>query len=249
MANVLKYIGNVSKSVVYSAVDQVKELNPAIAEAVELNSDLTKMVYESIKDYKGTVRRAKDFVIQSDVGEAAIQMKKSILEDLKTGQFYNRKRIDEMEIKASGGLLDFDNIEDPFADMDDDNSWDVDSDDWSASLDDQFLAEAMDATGEKITTGLAEATFKSADYIVGSNKQSFRMMQQHNEFLANKIGSHIGAVNSSIGTLIEFNNKAMTTHINNSQKFYDVTTTTLQKQLELLELSKRNPLELHLMIL
>ena len=97
------------------------------------------------------------------------------------------------------------------------------------------MAESMDATGEKIVNGVAEVTFRSADYIVGANSKNMAAMQKHNEMLTNKIGTFINATNSSILKLVEFNEQNMITHINNSQKFYDFTTNNLTKQLELLQ--------------
>ena len=240
MPNIATYLGNVSKSIIYSAVDQVKALNPAISEMVEQNAELTKQAYEAAKDYKGSIKKASDFIIKSDVGEAAIQMKKSIWEDLKSGQFYNRKRIDEMDMRASGGLLDFDMDDDPFAEIDSD--WDVNGGDFDLSdpwddigTDDKYLAESMDATGEKIVKGVAEVSIRTADYIVGANTKNAAMMQKHNELMTNKIGGFISAANSSILRLVEFNETNMITHINNSQKFYDFTTNNLTKQVELLQ--------------
>jgi hypothetical protein len=53
-ANIVKYISNVTKSIGYSAIDTVKEMNPAISSFAEDNAELTKTLYAGIKDFKGT---------------------------------------------------------------------------------------------------------------------------------------------------------------------------------------------------
>ena len=201
--NIMSYMSNVGKSIVYSSIDNIKKTSPALAELAEQNAELSKEVYQSVKDYKTSIKKASDFIVKSDVGQAVAETKKSIFEDLKTGQFYNRKRIDEMEIKASGGLLDFNMDDDPFNSMDSDDFDNNDGwNDWDPSNDDIFMAEALDETGSKIVAGVAGATIRSADYIVKANKDNTRQMQLHSVFLATKIGVHIGAINSSIAQSI-----------------------------------------------
>ena len=82
MPNALTYISNLSKSVAYTAVDTFKEMNPTIEQLASDNADLGKIIYESIKDVKGATRKAKDAFAKSDVGEFAIQYKKSLFEDI-----------------------------------------------------------------------------------------------------------------------------------------------------------------------
>ena len=65
--NAAKYIGNLGKSISYSAVDKVKQMTPTASSFVETNQELFKEVYSSIKNYKVTVNRTTDWFKQSKV--------------------------------------------------------------------------------------------------------------------------------------------------------------------------------------
>ena len=100
--NGIKYIKNVTKSFGYAMVDVVGEMNPVIHSFTETNADLGKELYTAVKDYKGTAKKIKKSVLDSDVYEFAKNYKKNLFDDLKTGKFYNKERIDEIATKASG---------------------------------------------------------------------------------------------------------------------------------------------------
>lgn len=231
MANAMQYIANIGKSVAYSSVDRLKKTSPAIGEFAEQNAELGKVLYQSVRDYKGTQKKIKDYVTNSIVGEAAVEYKNAIFEDIRTGKFYNRERIDRLQAKYSGGLLDgFD--DDPFANMESDfgggssSSSSKEFDTWGDDIgdDDVFLADTMDQTGSKVTQGVAMATARSAEYQVKASRQNVNILTKHAEMMFGKVNAGMAALNSNVSSLIEFNNKAMLNHIENSKNFYEVMT-------------------------
>lgn len=242
MANVMQYISNIGKSVTYATVDQLKKTSPAIQEFAEQNAELGKVLYQSVRDYKGTQKKIKDYVQNSMVGEAASVYKSALFEDIRTGKFYNRERIDKMDARAAGGLLDdigdpFDNLEADFGDGDsslDDLSNDIDS--WgNIDNDNLFLADKVDNTGSKITQGVAMATARSSEYQVKASRENTNILNKHSEMMFGKVNAGMAAINSNISSLIDFNNKAMMTHIDNSRSFYENTTKALDTTNELLK--------------
>lgn len=60
MANPMMYISNIGKSITYATVDQLKKSSPAIQEFAEQNTELGKVLYQSVRDYKGTQRKIKE---------------------------------------------------------------------------------------------------------------------------------------------------------------------------------------------
>ena len=82
MANLVKYIGNLGKSVGYSAVDKFKELAPTTTEFATTNQELFKTVFNSIRDYKTTFKRTHESIKKSDVYEAADAYKSALFEDI-----------------------------------------------------------------------------------------------------------------------------------------------------------------------
>lgn len=240
MANALQYIANLGKSVTYSAIDQIKDMNPVISEFAEQNSELGKILYESVKDFKGTARKAYSYVKDSKVGEFGHEYYKALMEDIKSGKLYNRERIDQMTIRASGNLLSDFGDDDPFADMDSsfdggDSSFDFNESDWDLDDSDKFMADQIDRVGEKTANAVAVATGRSADYIVKGNKAAMNALQKHNEYLFGKVNIGIGAVNSSIAGLIEFNEKVIKPHVENSKTFFETTNKLDAERNELLK--------------
>jgi hypothetical protein len=122
----------------------------------------------------------------------------------------------------------FDGLEDSYPDDIKNFNFD-DEDDWTVSDDDKFMADQIDQVGEKTANAIAYATGRSAEYIVASNRQGIASLQKHNEYLVGKINVGIGALNSSIASVIDFNDKVMKVHVENSRKFFE-TSNTLDKE-------------------
>jgi hypothetical protein len=119
MVNVNKYIKNVGKSVLYTTADVMKEKFDYITDFKSTNSDLMKDTYNAIKDYKTTFTRVRKSVTESDLYNAGGMAIRNLLQDIKTGDFYNKQREEEYTNKFGVDLM---------FDMDDtDFSWDDDS--------------------------------------------------------------------------------------------------------------------------
>lgn len=225
MANIIDYTRNVARSITYSAVDKIKDMNPVLVDLAESNQDLTKTLYSAIKDYKGTMKKAKDWVIKSDVYEAADVGLHSVVEDIRSGKFYNKERIDELETKSGGQLTNGwgDFSDDPFAEIDnsEDGDFGFDDSDDEISKDTLVIHDSIDNTGDKITNGIAMATARSAEGIASTNIKIAQKNQKHNEFLANKISANMGAINSTVAELIRFNTEQQKPYIDKSISFYN----------------------------
>ena len=233
MANAMTYIANLGKSVTYSTIDRLKNMNPALTDFADQNEELGRVLYESVKDFKGTSRKAAKYISQSSVGEFAKEYKKAFFEDIKTGKFYNKEREDTMNTKAAGGLLD---DYDPFADMDAIENTKFDQSKFDQmSEDDKHVSKMMDTVGGKVTNGVAMATARSAEFQVEAYRDGLNKQQKHAEYLTNKINTGIAGVNSTIANLVEFNNKAMKVHIENSRNFYTEMTNLTRENNKLLQ--------------
>lgn len=125
-------------------------------------AELGKVLYQSVTDFKSTQMKIGKWIRNTQVGEAAIEGKKALFEDIKSGKFYNRERIDQLQVRSAGSLLSgwddddpFDNLESDFGGDWDDDSSDSDFDPLAdIGNDDMFLADQMDNTGSKVTQGV-----------------------------------------------------------------------------------------------
>ncbi len=236
MPSALTYIANIGKSVAYASVDQIKKSSPAIKEFAEQNAELGKIAYQSVADFKGTQKRIADYITKTKVAEAAVVYKKALFEDLKSGKFYNRERIDQMETRSAGSFLSMDD-DDPFANLESDfgdGSGSSDLDDTFSSWDnigddDLFMADNIDNVGSKVTQGVAMATARSAEYSVNAAKENTNILTKHSEMMFNKVNMSMSAMNSNISSLITFNDEVMKTHVENSRNFFDHATTKLDE--------------------
>ena len=240
MANAMTYIANLGKSVTYSTVDRLKNMNPALSDFADQNEELGRVLYESVKDFKGTTKKAAKYVSESAVGEFAKEYKKAFFEDIKSGKFYNKEREDSLNTRAAGDLLADD--DDPFANLDallnDNNSsssksskskWD------NMSEDDRQTSKMMDTVGNKVTNGVAMATARSAEFQVEAYRDGLNKQQKHAEFLTNKINAGLAGMNSTIAKLVEFNDKAFSVHIENSRNYYTEMTKLTRENNKLLQ--------------
>lgn len=209
------YLKNLGKSIVYASIDNYKQ-NTAIGAFIgdENNQQLAKDIYHGIKDYKTTLKRAAEAVRTSRVYQTAEFGYKSALEDLKSGNFYNTTREEKLNDAAYGADFDFD----------EDFNFDEDSDTPSISNDTASTIDTIKRTSEISTDAIAGAVVKSAKYNAEVSKQSttFIISQQAKFFGDLKNG--VLNTNNSLNNLINFNDKVMTTHIENSRKFYEEST-------------------------
>ena len=229
MASAVKYLSNVTKSIKYATIDALKELNPVIVEGVEENKDVAKVTYSTIKNFKTIVPRAAKSLAQSQIGELAIEAKRNILEDLKSGKFYNRERQErgvDQAIMDSGMGFDSD-YKDFMVDEEDDNlGFDTDSN--------EFLADSMDEVGEKASSAVNQVLVRTAEYQVEATRQSTTRMLAQTSAMTATLHGDLAAVNANIAGVVKFNQEIMTTHIENSRMFYERQQQQMSEQISLL---------------
>ena len=229
MASAVKYLSNVTKSVKYAAIDVLKDLNPIIVEGVEENADVAKVTYSTIKNFKTIVPKAAKSLADSQVGELAREAKKNIIEDLKSGKFYNRERMNSAdEYAMEHGDLGFDtDVSDFMVDEGgDDLGFDTESN--------EFLADTMDEVGEKTSSAVGQVLMRTAEYQVEAQRQSTVRTLAQTAAMTATLHSDLAAVNANIAGVVKFNQEVMSTHIENSTRFYQRQQEQMSEQIALL---------------
>ena len=229
MASAVKYLSNVTKSVKYAAIDVLKDLNPIIVEGVEENADVAKVTYSTIKNFKTIVPKAAKSLADSQVGELAREAKKNIIEDLKSGKFYNRERMNRAdEYAMEHGDLGFDtDVSDFMVDESgDDLGFDTESN--------EFLADTMDEVGEKTSSAVGQVLMRTAEYQVEAQRQSTVRTLAQTAAMTATLHSDLAAVNANIAGVVKFNQEVMSTHIENSTRFYQRQQEQMSEQTALL---------------
>ena len=215
---VTNYLKNLGKSIVYASADAYKE-NTNIGKFImdENNQQLAKDVYHGIRDYKTTLRRASEAIKSTNVYQAADFGFKSALSDLKTGKFYDAAR--------EGKLIDesFDE-EMGFDDFNFDEEGGDSSSSTGPSSDTLATIKTLQNTAEISTDAIAGAVVKSGKYNAEITKQSTSLIISQQAKFFGDIKNGIFNTNQTLSNLVNFNENAMGTHIENSRKFFDEST-------------------------
>lgn len=215
---VTNYLKNLGKSIVYASAESYKE-NTNIGKFImdENNQQLAKDVYHGIRDYKTTLRRASEAIKSTNVYQAADFGFKSALSDLKTGKFYDAAR--------EGRLIDESFDEDMgFDDFNFDEEGGESSSSTGPSSDTLATIKTLQNTAEISTDAIAGAVVKSGKYNAEITKQSTSLIISQQAKFFGDIKNGIFNTNQTLSNLVNFNENAMGTHIENSRKFFDEAT-------------------------
>lgn len=247
------YLSNVLKSIKYATIDTVAEMNPVIVEQYNNNKDFVKETIDNIKSKSGD-NKTGDYVKNT-----IKKTYKNLKEDLLSGNFYNKTRIEQEENAAMEKVFgldfsSFDGMDDAFNESDDsafNMDWDNDdsfgtddSEDLSAS--DKYTADvmayAMGQTTKAIKKSNSRSTRALGGLMVETSKFNADVIAASTEKMLGGIGAASGivhndlsAVNANLGKVIEFTDSALRTHIENSTTFYETQKQQMQEQTDILK--------------
>lgn len=211
---ITNYLKNLGKSLVFATVeDTIKAEMPSATDFISTNADTMKSVYHGVKDYKTTVRRAGQMISGTGLYQAGDHAFKSALEDLKTGNFYNQQRGDDLMMKSMG-MDDFD--------MDFDEDFSMESDN-SPSLDHDTEAtiQTIEASTAASTNAIAGATVKSAEHVAGTVRQSTALMFAQQEKLFSGLNNNLLGMHGTLNNIMAFNQSNLQAHLENSRKYFE----------------------------
>lgn len=233
MAEMKNWLKNAAKSMGYGFKDAVKSYNPVLSEMIKDTIDTKDSIFSDISDIKSTFSLSEERTLVGELKESTKDIFKNLLDDIKTGNLYNKDResaMDDMMMAAMG--LDMSGFED--FDFDD---WG--DDDWTA--DDSAKAEVqqsvkntaatikgMDFIGEKISTSVSTATVESGKYIANVTRNGNKALYALNSKGFNNVSRALMQVNDNIVSFAKVT-EPMTQHFNNATIFFTKTTETLEK--------------------
>ena len=234
--NAASYIKNLGKSVSYSAVDKVKEMNPTLKNMAEANSDLTKTLFKTIKNSKAIARNLPNTIRQNEYYKIAKQGIGNALEDLKTGKLYNKER----EEQVNESMLGLDSLDSDFDINDDDYNFE-DFDLSSLDDKDRYVSDMIDEVGSKVTTGVASSVYTAAQYNGQVTKASTKLLYDQNAQYYGAMTAGLGTISVGIQQILS-QQEALQAHMENSKTFFERSVELDEDRnkilLELLELQK-----------
>ena len=169
MRTPVNYLKNITRSVTYAAMDIAKEdMMPNVAELAESNKDFAKATYSALKNPVVTIRRSVDAIQKSKVYQALDYGAKNLVEDLKTGNFYNKEREDRDLAKLAGMDMDWNDL----------SEFGID-DDWESKIGQSSNAKDEVTAGDmKIVSAIegsnAAATATTVNAIIRTSENSIK---------------------------------------------------------------------------
>lgn len=222
------YARNVIKSAGYITTATIKGVNPTLTQYVTDTTATAKEMYRSVRDYKSTIRNKVNSVLGETGYEDLKKIKGNIMDDLRTGKFYNPEREEQsskdlME-KMGFAAFNFDDID-----------FDVDENVGEKVADETTTASSINTLAEKITKTQRSASATSAKSIIKGGRVNTAAMMAHDEKMFGQLNSSLANIHSSVINLHRDLAGPLNTHIMNSANFYGVATNELSKQTALLE--------------
>lgn len=215
---VTQYVRNVGRSVAFASIGVIGNQMPGVKGFIEDNDEVFRDVYHSVKNYKETIRNINKAIQGSNLYKAVEFGAKNIVEDAKSGNFYNKSRSTENAENILG-------LED---DMDFD--YEVDEGSSNTTYGSKYLANSFDEAIGAAAIGTTTAVAKGTDIIVRSNKASTTMISSQIEKSTATLHSGIGAVYNAVNVVNTFLAGPMTAHLENSRKYYDNSLKIMQEQ-------------------
>ena len=168
------------------AAETAVDMMPNVKEFTEANQESFKIGYESIRNPKAQMKKVIESVKNSKVYEAAQYGAKNALEDLKSGNWYNKAREDEDSGKFMGSAMDI-------SDWNDLSEFGIDAD-WEKNLDKDISNEEITAGDLKIIDSVeksnaalagttANAVIAAAEYQTKTSKVNTSILFSQNEIL------------------------------------------------------------------
>ena len=220
---VFSYAKNVGKSLGYSLIDEIKDANPVITGFTSNNADTIKQIYHSVTHLDKIISKTTKDLIDSEYGELGKYAIQNIKEDLKTGKFYNLERKEKASDDAVSDILgdDFDFDFDINIGLEDNDE-----------LDDHSM---MDLVGKKTSEAISDSIIRTTEYSVGVQTQIAAAQSDENRAIYSNLHSAMSTINTNIGKLIEIGTGPLTTHMDNSQKYFETSTTLDTERNEILK--------------
>lgn len=219
-SSVTSYIKNLGKSLGYAAYDAIGDYTPVTKGIIEATKTTYQEAKASMKELASSgSSKAKSFT--SDVLA-------NTLDDLKTGNWYNKKRMDSDMF----GDFDFDEDFGDFEDWgDDDTSSSSDSTDVITANDDANTRKVISSIGKvsgNLSKSIGYASARNAEYIVAHTRASNAALYNLNAKGFNQVSNILLNMDSTMAGIAKMG-QPLNNFMENSFTFYTNTTNSLNK--------------------
>ncbi len=232
------YLKNVTRSISYTALDITKEMMPAGGDLMESNAETLKEVIVAVRRPKKSLLTLNRYLKRSKIYEAGELAVKATLQDIATGNFYNKERIDEINNKAAGqgGLLDFSDMDINFDELDADIARaNAEDESDKVTKGDKFVGDVVAESSFAASQAISKSVVASGQYVARTNKASSMLMYNLNMKGFEMIGKGVGSVNENVAHLVNFSNVTIKDYMEKTLKQHDTMLKLQEEQTVLLK--------------
>lgn len=216
LPKVSQYVKNVGKSIAFASIEGVKSNMPGMTSFADANKDTFRDIYGSVKNIKDTMSRMDRDFKNSNIYKSIEYGVKNMKEDAKTGNFYNKSRM-ENDVESILGMDEFDsNFE-----------YEVTRPDAAST---KATYDVFNASMNEFTIGTSTAVARGTEILTKSNKASTTFIASQIERSTATLHSGIGSVYNSVNRVNAFLNGPMMAHLENSKKYYESSLRIMQEQ-------------------
>lgn len=219
MNKVTSYLKNVGKSISYSTVDVVSEkLIPEVSEFKSTNKELFKSIYATVTHSKQSLNYAKKMTKQSQIYKDINAGINNALDDIKSGNFYNKKRADDSIDSATSEMLGLDDFDD--WNMDDGSLDDFQDESPSVDKGSMVIADTVNKSSNLSAQLISKTVANTSNNIIKANVATANVTMAHNMELVAGIRTSIAGVHESINSLLKFAQHNVPVQINNQSQYF-----------------------------
>ena len=238
-SRVSSYVKNVGKSIGLASIDVIKENTESTTEFIKSSKDAFFEIRDAFKDKKDSIKSQANDIKNNKMFKYLTDAVNNLKEDIKTGDFYNKKREDEM-INKSFGFDDLDSM------LNDDFDFDLDFDDDTEDKDDTDTKDTatkkrkkstISKVGDSINASISASAYststavaKGTDLVINSNMLSTQMLTNSIDKASASINASMASVYSSISDIRNFMNENLVSHMQNSKIYYENSIKLMQEQ-------------------
>ena len=226
LPKVTEYVKNIGKSISYSTVDYFKGTMEDTSDFVESNQELFKDIYHAARNYRRTMKAVDKSIRSSKVYEAGMELKKTLFDSIRTGKFYDAKRETYYQDKAAGDMGNMDDM----GDWGGNDAFDinVEDEDFDGS-DAGRSASIVSAAVQDATVSQAGIIARSSEYLAETQKASTRLLFAQGEKTYATMSAGFANTQSMLSRVSSFLEGPLTTHMENSTKFYQEVTNKMNE--------------------
>ncbi len=216
------YLKNVGKSFGYAMGDVFDDLLPTVG-------SLKKSVKDTYQEAKSSMRKIDTSSLSSSTKSfASNQTFMNIIDDLKTGKWYNKDREDDFGMLGDFDF-DFSDSSEDWGDFDDDNS-NIGNEELLEQNQNntKMIINSVGQVGSIVSKSLGYTSAKNAEYIVKSNNIASRAIYDVTSQGFNQITNVLLGVNNTISSIAKIG-EPLSAHMQNSAVFFTNTSETLNK--------------------